>query len=145
MAQLVYNGSTFTLINTTVIASTGSFIATVSSGMTTTPAVTIYYSIVGSTITWMWGGGLLGTSNSTGFTITGMPRFLQDVSRGVTSCLLTVLDNGNAAQAYLSFGNALGGQTVTVNINNNSTNWTNSGTKALMAGTFTYIATGRAT
>ena len=145
MAQLIYNGSTFTLINTTVISSSGSFTATAATGMTTTPAITIYYTIVGNMVTWMWGSGLSGTSNSTGFTITGMPRFLQDVSRGVTSCLLTALDSGNAAQAYLSFGNALGGQTVTVNINNNSTNWTNSGTKALMAGTFTYIATGRAT
>ena len=64
MAQLVYNGSTFTLINTTVISSSGSFTATAATGMTTTPAITIYYSIVGSVITWMWGGGLQGPATA---------------------------------------------------------------------------------
>ncbi len=87
---------------------------------------------------------LTGTSNATSLALTGWPVGLSGTN-SVQSSLMPAEDNSAAGvSSYWTIPNLLGGNTVIVNINNASGNWTNVGTKALFGSSFSYVAPGSA-
>lgn len=120
----------------------GSFTVT-ATGLTTAPTATVYYVTDGVMVTLYTGGDislLSGTSNSTTFTLTGVPAALTPAKfSGGFLCIYGAEDNSGAIWAAASINNSgvitfdtlasFGGATG---------QWTASGTKSAPAFNFTY-------
>lgn len=121
----------------------GSFTVTVT-GCTTSPTMTFRYNLQGGPanglVTLSWSGTGVLTSNSTAFGLSGFANGLQGLTQTVTSPLIAAEDNGaNGVAAYLTIPAVTGGSSVILTPNNSSGNWTNSGSKQLYGGSFSYI------
>lgn len=128
-------------------ATNGTFTATLN-GCTTSPTVTMNYSIVGNVCTLVVAGfgNLLGTSNNVGTTITGLPSAAQPAStQSLCYCILedsgtaqmgsaTVVSGSGSIQLFL--WKAVGGSSP---IAIEQQNFASTGTKGLQTGwTITY-------
>lgn len=117
----------------------GSYTGTLT-GLTTTPTITINYSIIGNAVTVVTGAGVTGTSNSTSFTITGAPAIIfPDNTSGYHPC--RVFDNGGviSGEASMSTSGVLAFSVLGV-----AAGFTGSGTKGISTGRrveFTYKLT----
>lgn len=110
-------------------------------GLTTTPTLACRYVKNGPMVTISY-PSLTGTSNSTAFGLTGFPNGLQGVSNAAVSSLLPASDNSaTGVAAYWTIPNQIGGSSIILTPNNASGLWTNSGTKGLLGGSFSYVAT----
>lgn len=114
----------------------GSFTGTLTGG-TTSPTMTIEWSRQGNDVTMVFGGQAV-TSNSTSFTITGLPAALQPVSFSpqLSPCT-AAFDNSVqffTCQAQISAGSG----TISLSKNGSTTGWTAAGTKALNSFNFSY-------
>lgn len=119
----------------------GTFTATVSLGLTTTPTMPVQWFQNGNLVTLQW-AGVSGTSNATTFRMTGLPSNLYGISNVRQTNLVQATDNTAATTAYLQIGSAISspiGSTIQIFNNVTSGLWTNVGTKALLGGTVSYI------
>lgn len=106
-----------------------SFTATAATGLTTTPTATWTYTKIGNLVV-LNIAILTGTSNSTAFTVTGLPADIQPAN--AKRCAVRIQDNGTAeVWGMLGFRAASG--TIDVYPNANGDNWTNVNAKALDA------------
>lgn len=106
---------------------TGSYTGTLT-GLSTTPTVTINFSIMGDVATLITGAGVTGTSNATSFTITGAPQILwPDQVGGAQFCILT--DNGSVSDEMQVRMGTDG--VLTFLMNASATGFTNTGTKGI--------------
>jgi hypothetical protein len=136
-------------VNGANIIQTGTFTGTLT-GLTTSPTTTIAYTISGKICTLVCTTAASGTSNSTSFTITGLPAACQNASSnggGVIPCAFmqdnTVTNLQGAAIITAGSGTivlALSETTLTANrVETLSTAWTAAGTKGITNGwTITY-------
>jgi hypothetical protein len=83
-------------------------------------------------------GGNTGTSNTTNFSLQGWPIGIEGVTASGQSPLVYGVDNGVFIPAAIQVQNQIGGNAV-VSIGNASGNWTASGTKGLLGGSFSYV------
>lgn len=125
------------------VGTNGSFTVTVT-GCTTSPTMTFRYNIQGGpgngVVTLSWSGTGPLTSNSTSFGFSGFASGLQGLTVAVVSPLIAAEDNSaNGVSAYFTILAVTGGTSIVIAINNSSGNWTNSGTKQLYGGSFSYI------
>lgn len=125
------------------VGTNGSFNVTVT-GCTTSPTMTFRYNIQGGpgngVVTLSWSGTGPLTSNSTSFGFSGFASGLQGLTAAVISPLIAAEDNSaNGVSAYFTILAVAGGTSIVIAINNSSGNWTNSGTKQLYGGSFSYI------
>jgi hypothetical protein len=99
-------------------------------GFTTTVTGLIVWCKIGRRVTITLPSAISGTSNTTAFTMTGLPKEIcpETVKRG----LVEATDNGTDVVALFS----LSGTTLTLSTDApfSATGWTNSGTKGLSAG-----------
>jgi len=113
----------------------GTFTATCSTGMTTTPSGTAYWLSENGWVD-LHVPSLSGTSNSTQFLITGLPAQLTPSgTRGFTA--INCMD----ATSFATIGSwsiGGGGGTLTLTKDGSSIGWTNSGTKTLNTTSFRY-------
>ena len=72
---------------------------------------------------------MTGTSNATGFTITGMPVAAARTLTGVSPVYQAV--NNGSSNFTVQFSTNLGSTTLTMILSNNASGWTNTGTKAI--------------
>jgi hypothetical protein len=133
------NDPTNTLAN--LVGVTGSFTATLT-GCTTTPTVTVNYSILGGPAAGLVTVNIIGaqaTSNSTAFGLSNWAVGLQGLSQTVQSPLLPASDNSVlGVAAYLTIS-AQGGSAPILTLNNATGLWTASGTKSLKTCSFSYV------
>lgn len=101
-------------------------------GGTTAPTANATYTIAGRVVM-MTIPGLSAVSNSTGFSLSGVPSFLQTGSLPVLPCFCA--DNGTYAGAIAQIGS---GSSITF-FKPPAASWTASGTKAFAGGTFVYL------
>lgn len=123
---------------------TGTFTATMSLGCTTTPTSTVTYSIVGKIVT-LWFAPFTCTSNSAGFTMTGLPVSLQPASTHVVgveevedntvSALHGTLQVGVGGSMFFGVSKISGSY-----LTDGQSSWTASGTKGINTG-FTAVYT----
>ena len=112
----------------------GSFTGT-GTGFTTSPTCTIYYTIVGNSVTMdISGAGISATSNATTFTITGMPA--EAFPASTKAVLVRTKNNGAAHIVSVATINSAG--TITLFNGPDGAAFTNSGTKACPACSFAY-------
>lgn len=78
---------------------------------------------------------LSGTSNTTAFTITGLPSIIRPVN--ISYAYIRTTDNGTDARGIATLSAA--SSTITLNTADNLAAWTASGTKTFYAHTFTYL------
>jgi len=105
-------------------------------GVTTTVSDAVQFNKVGSTVTLKF-LTMLGTSNTTACTITGLPVYLRPVKQQV--CVARVRDNGTVA-----YGNAIVSEidgTIVLGVGADSAVFTASGTKGIESCTITYSLT----
>lgn len=107
--------------------SSGSYTATISSGLTTTPTFTMYWKKRGTMISQWSRTQTTGTGNSTGMAISGMPSGLYPVSQKIAPLLC--IDNG-VQGLYSALISTAGEITI------QSPSMTSSGTKGVQVGTF---------
>ena len=88
---LVYNGTNFVVIGPDI--ATGSFTGTLT-GCTTSPTASIYYRRTGHLVTIYFPNNLLGTSNSTSLTVTGLPASLTPTGVVIAPIPRYIYDNG---------------------------------------------------
>lgn len=107
----------------------GSFTGTITGG-TTAPTVTCNWYKIGKTVTLLINGVSV-TSNSTAFTMTGLPAELQPATLTAQQSPNVQATNNSAtvfnANAVINNGSG----TVTFVLNGSATGWTNAGTKAV--------------
>jgi hypothetical protein len=112
-----------------ITASTGTFTATLASGLTTTPTGTLTYKKIGNVVTLYnnTGATISGTSNSGSFSITGLPAAIQPS----TARFLPThwLDNGSTVAGGCSISAA-----GAITASNGSGAFTSSGTKGIPSG-----------
>jgi hypothetical protein len=112
----------------------GSFTGT-GTGFTTSPTCTIYYTIVGNSVTMdISGAGISATSNATTFTITGMPA----EARPASTKIVLVRTKNNGAAFVISPAQIDSAGTITLFNGPDAGSFTNSGTKACPAQSFAY-------
>lgn len=137
IAEIIYTGTGFRLVNATPAFGTFTCAATGFSG--TPPTITFDYIINGGIMAFISTTGITGTSNAFTFTLTGWPTGLQHVSRSTVSPLIAAQDNNLlGVSAYITIPPQSGGSTVVVAINNSTGNWTGSNTKALQGFSMAY-------
>jgi hypothetical protein len=105
-------------------------------GVTTLVSDAIQFNKVGSTVTLKF-KTMLGTSNSTACTITGLPAYLKPIKQQV--CVARVRDNG-----IVDYGNAIVSEidgTIVFGVGADSVIFTASGTKGIESSTITYSLT----
>lgn len=124
------------LRQTNLYGTTGVFTASFL-GFTTTPTMTVRWVKNGNLVTVSY-DGVTGTSNSASFSISGWPIGLRGISVSGQSPLVYGVDAGAFIPAAIQVQNQIGGNAV-VSIGNASGNWTGSGTKGLLAGSFSYV------
>jgi hypothetical protein len=114
-----------------ITASTGTFTATLASGLTTTPTGTLTYKKIGNVVTLYnnSGSGIQGTSNSTSWSITGLPAAIQPAA-GTRTIPCYWVDNGSTVAGFLQLTASSG----TMGPNSNTGTFTGSGTKGIPAG-----------
>ena len=95
-------------------------------GMTTSPTGTLEYTIIGDTVIANI-PAISGTSNSTSFTLTGLPA--EATPAAGKACVAIVQDNGAAAVAGLCEIGSSGVITFGATLNTTTTSFTASGTK----------------
>lgn len=134
-------GATGRYLRLTVPSGTsGSFTQTLT-GCTTSPIVTVNYSLSGGPSNGVVTFDLVGnsgTSNSTSFGLNGWASGLRGTNNSVITPLFSATDNGSAVAAYMTIPNAIGGNPIIV-INNASGLWTNSGTKGIVSFFGSYV------
>jgi hypothetical protein len=106
-------------------------------GLTTTPTMALRWVRNGPLVAVTYGGAT-GTSNSTSFSLNGWPIGIEGVTASGQSPLVYGVDNGAFVPAAIQVQSQIGGNAV-VSIGNVSGNWTNSGTKGLLGGSFSYV------
>lgn len=108
--------------------SSGQFSGTLT-GMSGTVTGNFKYSVSGNLVS-VAGGSILGTSNATTMTVTGMPTNLSPVSGAqAVSCVLE--DNGSIIGGWAVVNAGAGTITFGTGINNNQSGFTASGTKGI--------------
>ncbi len=85
------------------------------------------YKIIGKTL--FFAISMTGTSNSTAFTITGMPAS-SAIGTNTDSPVYQAMDNG-ASNYTVQFSMSASSTTLVMTLSNNASGWTNSGTKAI--------------
>lgn len=115
-----------------VLGETGTFTAT-ATGLTTTQTGTVTYQRAGKIVT-LSIPFIGGTSNSTAFTLTGLPSVIRPTN--TQRATLVVTDNGTQA---LGLGDVASNGTVTLSKNVSGAAFTASGSKSVEPGTFTYL------
>lgn len=110
----------------------GSFTGTLT-GLTTTPTATIQYVRTGKTVT-LFLPTTSGTSNSTAFTVTGVPPAIRPATD--QSLVTRVVDNGTVVAALVELGSA---GTLAFYTSQNGAGFTSSGSKGLARTTLTYL------
>lgn len=115
------------------LATSNSFTGTLT-GCTTSPTGTFSYRINGNSVTIDW-PNILGTSNTTAATITGMPAALTPAR---TQVQLAVVENAGAISVGLI---TISGTTITLNSSITGSAFTASGTKGIQTGSATYNLT----
>lgn len=128
-----------TVDNVTVApATSGSFVVTATGFSGTAPTGTIYWTQVGNVVTAALLGVIQGTSNSTTFTLTGIPPALQPPTLAYFFALGNVKDNGSISTAgAIEVKQAESDWALT--LNGSSSGWTSSGTKWVDAFAVTYL------
>lgn len=114
-------------------ANTGSFVLT-AVGCTTSPTVNAQYSITGNLVT-LTIPPISGTSNSTSFSLSGLPAFLQPLT---TANVFTIRGTDNSATATNVGLNITTSSTIVLQNNDTTAGWTASGTKGINKSTVTY-------
>ena len=112
----------------------GSFTITCT-GMTTTVTGTAYYARVGKQVT-LYIPALSGTSNTTAFTLTGLPIEIQVARLMYQACHVTVGGTGRAGLAQMTTGGGAGFITLYAGLAGEA--WTASGLKGLNAQWLSY-------
>ncbi len=97
-------------------------------GLTTTPTVTINYTIIGDLVTLTIGANVTGTSNATSFTITGAPSAIRPSTDAGIGFINQIINNGVSVDANLYMDT---NGTLILMRNNSASAWTSSGTKGL--------------
>lgn len=106
-------------------------------GFTGTPTTTLArYKIIGKTLFFQI--TMTGTSNATGFTITGMPA-ASAVATNTNSPVYQAVNNGTSNYT-VQFSMSASSTTLVMTLSNNASGWTNSGTKAISFSGFYEIA-----
>jgi hypothetical protein len=137
IAEIIYTGTSFRLVNPTHAFGTFTCTATGFSG--TAPTITFDYVISNGVMAFISTTGISGPSNATTFTLTGWPNGLQHVTRSTVSPLVAAQDNNTLGiSAYITIPSQSGGSTVTVSINNSTGNWTGANTKGLQGFSMAY-------
>lgn len=123
-----YDGTQWQLVNPQ--RSTGSFTATLATGLTTTPSGTLNYAIEpsGKLVNCWNSSAITGTSNATGMTITGIPAAI--VSTTNHSPLCKMEDNGGAILASITTNSTT--WTVGAGTTLSATGFTSTGTKGII-------------
>jgi hypothetical protein len=122
------------------IASTsGSFALSVVSGLTTTPSATAYWRMVGSAV-WLLIPPLSGTSNSTAFTLSGLPSQIQVGSSFGSNNVIAPMAISENNSAYTAGAYAIippSSSSFSIGLLGVQNGWTASGVKSV-AGMITY-------
>ena len=134
-------GATGRYIRLTVPAGTAGTFTLTLLGVTGAPTTTAYYSLAGGPalgLVTVSVTGQTGTSNSTGFSLSGWPSGLCGLTESITSPLLAAEDNSAiGAVMYATIPPVSG--SVILTINNATSNWTASGTKGFQSFSFSYL------
>jgi hypothetical protein len=104
-------------------------------GLTTSPTTPFTYRIFGRFVSLQWDAEEA-TSNSTGFTITGMPAIIRPAAQ-VEGIMVALVDNGIAQVGQLLI-TTTGVMTFGEGIDGNSAGFTNSGTKGTLRNNIVY-------
>ena len=121
--------------NQVATATSGSFVGTYT-GYSSAATANIYYSVVGSTCTLVLEQPSFTTSNATTLTMTGIPSACQPVRQQYVAIPDgTMQDNGGTVYAFNSKGASasISGSTITFNLNNSASGWTNANAKGVAA------------
>jgi transposase len=137
-ADVVYDGTQWQLLNPQ--RGTGSFTATLATGLTTTPTGTLNYAVLadGKTAQLWCNSAITGTSNTTSMGVSGFPSIIQSAnSHGTSVSILT--DSGvNIAGSFR--GTNTGTWTAQAGGSQSSAGFTNTGTKGIAAGFWTTLS-----
>ena len=110
----------------------GSFTATLT-GCTTVPTVTVNYTRVGNVVTMGWSSDLVGTSNATACTITGLPVAIRPAAQ--RTIIMRAKDNGTG---MISIGVISTGGDITLYATPTGGSFTASGLKGAPASEYTF-------
>jgi len=131
-ALVKYDGTQWNLLNPQ--DATGSFTLTLATGLTTTPTGTVNWRIVsGKTVYGYITAAFNGTSNATGMTGTGVPAALTTATS--KTVVIRLRDSGTIQAGTLATGTST---TWTFGLGFNAGNFTNTGTKGLDIGEFSF-------
>ena len=133
-ADFTVRAVTTTLFKMTYSVS-GTFTATATAGFTTTPSTTAKYKCENGVVSLSIPiNALTGTSNSTGFTVSGLPAVITPLTTK-RSAAFQGLDNGGMVYCYPEI---LTNGTMTINMLGGAT-WTNSGSKRMDGSEISYL------
>lgn len=128
-----------TVDNVTVApATSGSFVVTATGFSGTAPTGTIYWTQVGNVVTAALLGTISGTSNDSGFGLTGIPAALQPPTVASFIAVGNAKDNSSATAAAAIEIRA-GEDTWALTLNGSVSGWTASGTKWVDGFSVTYL------
>lgn len=127
MCQIIYKGGGFQLANNYTVS--GSFTGTLT-GMSAGGTGTVNYIILNNTICVMQ-ISILGTSNTTSMTLTGIPAPCQPPFYGFTLGATNLTDNGNGILGWFSIPASSGTMTFYAGAGASPTGFTASGSKGI--------------
>jgi hypothetical protein len=138
VSVIYFNGNWYLTSAVGSVPKTGSFAGTPTGFNPSLAPVTIHY-VVNANLVTLSIPFINGTSNSTFFTITGLPANLQPVTARAAYPIATAYDNGNPIGGALAQFDA-GSGTITLLKSGGSFPWTNTAAKGLgyIAGIFQY-------
>jgi hypothetical protein len=133
--SIAFSGTSLTFNGVSVGATTGSFTGT-AVGLTSAVTVTCHYTITGTSVT-LYIPTISGTSNSTSFSMSGLPAAIQQATAKIAAqCTnLNCVDNTSPVSG---FGTVSGGSVIFSKSTFTVASWTNIGPKTWGASTLVY-------